>query len=181
MTIMNIFAHNIKYVYLTNWISLQSTPANYKMEGNKTLHILLADDDEDDRSFFQMALDKLEFPGNLKTVRDGEQLMDYLDEYSDSLPDVLFLDLNMPRKNGSECLNEIMASDKLKQLPVIIYSTSLNDTIGNVLYNQGAHYYVQKCEFNELAKLLHKVLTEMIETKFVQPARDRFFVNFVSV
>lgn len=178
---MNIFAHNIKYVYLTNWISLNSTPANYKMEGNKTLHILLADDDEDDRSFFQMALDKLEFPGNLKTVRDGEQLMDYLDEYSDSLPDVLFLDLNMPRKNGSECLNEIMASDKLKQLPVIIYSTSLNDTIGNVLYNHGAHYYVRKCEFNELTKLLQRVLSEMIHTKFVRPKRDSFVVNFVKV
>lgn len=151
------------------------------MERNKTLNILLADDDQDDRSFFQMALDRLEFPCNLKTLSDGEQLMNYLYKSSDFLPDILFLDLNMPRKNGSECLLEIKESHKLKQLPVIIYSTSINDTIGNVLYNHGAHYYVQKCEFNELARLLHKVLTEIIQTKFVRPTRDEFVVNFVKV
>lgn len=151
------------------------------MEGNKILNVLLADDDQDDRFFFQKALDILEFPSYLKTVRDGEQLMNYLDEYSDSLPDVLFLDLNIPRKNGSECLKEIKANDKLKALPVVIYSTSLNETIADVLYSQGAHYYIQKCEFAQLKMLLNKILTEMIEKKFVRPARDEFVINFAKV
>ena len=151
------------------------------MEGNKILNILLADDDQDDRYFFQKALDTLKFPTYLKTVCNGEQLMACLHNYSESLPDVLFLDLNMPRKNGSECLMEIKASDKLKKLPVIIYSTTTNGTIGDVLYNQGAHYYIQKCEFKELIILQHRVLTEMLETKFVRPRRDEFVINFVRV
>ena len=151
------------------------------MKENKTLNVLLADDDQDDRFFFQKALDILEFPSYLKTVRDGEQLMNYLDEYSDSLPDVLFLDLNMPRKNGSECLKEIKANNKLKALPVVIYSTSLNETIADVLYSQGAHYYIQKCDLAELKTLLRKVLTEMIKTNFVRPAREEFVINFAKV
>ena len=151
------------------------------MKENKILNLLLADDDQDDRFFFQKALDTLEFSSYLKTVRDGEQLMKYLNEYSESLPDVLFLDLNMPKKNGSECLKEIKENDKLKALPVVIYSTSLNETIADVLYSQGAHYYIQKCEFAQLKILINKVLTAMIETKFVRPARDEFIINFAKV
>ena len=151
------------------------------MKENKILNVMLVDDDQDDRFFFQKALDAFEFPSYLKTVRDGERLMNYLDDYSDSLPDVLFLDLNMPKKNGSECLKEIKAKDKLKALPVVIYSTSLNETIADVLYSQGAHYYIRKCEFAQLKILLHKVLTEMIETKFARPVRDEFVINFDKV
>ncbi len=147
------------------------------MKENKILNILLADDDPDDRFFFQKALETLEFPTNLKMICDGEQLMGYLNQCTDSLPDVLFLDLNMPRKNGSECLMEIKANDKLKALRVVIYSTSLQEEIVNVLYRQGAHYYIRKCEFAQLKTLLRKVLTEMIEVKFVRPERDEFVIN----
>ena len=92
----------------------------------KKLSILLADDDKDDRFFFSMALESLTVPTQLAIVLDGEKLMVYLDENSHQLPDVLFLDLNMPRKNGFECLNEIKQNNKLNELLVIIYSTSFN-------------------------------------------------------
>ena len=151
------------------------------MKENKILNLLLADDDQDDRFFFQKALDTLEFSSYLKTVRDGEQLMKYLNEYSESLPDVLFLDLNMPKKNGSECLKEIKENDKLKALPVVIYSTSHNETIADVLYSQGAHYYIKKCELAKLKTLLCKVLTEMIETNFIRPSRSEFTIKVVKV
>ena len=147
------------------------------MKENRILNILLADDDQDDRSFFQKALEALKFLGYLKTVSDGEELMGYLYKYSDSHPDVLFLDLNMPKKIGSECLMEIKANDKLKALPVIIYSTSLDETIADVLYRQGAHYCILKCEFAELKILLLKVLTELIQAKFIRPSRDEFVIN----
>lgn len=147
------------------------------MEGNKILNVLLADDDQDDRFFFQKALDALEFPSYLKTVQDGELLMNYLDQYSDSLPDILFLDLNMPKKNGSECLRAIKTNDILKNLPVIIYSTAINNTIGDVLYAQGAHYYLRKCEFKELKLLLKKVIAEMIQANYIRPSRDEFVIN----
>lgn len=85
------------------------------------LNILLVDDDKDDRFFFARALKALSIPTILVTISDGEQLMSYLSKNSEQLPDVLFLDLNMPRKNGNECLSEIKLNKKIKQLPVILY------------------------------------------------------------
>src|SRR5215203_94230 len=100
--------------------------------------ILLADDDEDDCMFFKEALDELSLPVSLNTVGDGVELMDFLKSNLINLPHVLFLDLNMPRKTGFECLSEIKQNEKLKQLPVIIYSTSANPDVIESLYNNGA-------------------------------------------
>ncbi len=83
----------------------------------KQLNILLADDDTDDCVFFKRALKELAIPISLTTVHDGEQLMDFLANKTNELPHVLFLDLNMPRKNGFECLSEIKSNEKLSQLP----------------------------------------------------------------
>lgn len=141
------------------------------------LSILLADDDKDDRFFFDKALKSLPFPTQLTTVEDGEQLMNYLSENSDNLPDVLFLDLNMPRKKGSECLLEIKQDPQLKDVPIIIYSTSLHEDVADILYKDGAHYYVHKTDFEQLQKTLHLVLTRLIEKKFIRPARDKFILT----
>ena len=99
---------------------------------DKHLNILLADDDIDDCKFFSDALDALPVSTNLKTLNDGEQLMNYLFENSDSLPDVVFLDINMPRKNGLDCLLEIKTNSKLKDLPVVILSTSNSEEKKNL-------------------------------------------------
>jgi CheY-like chemotaxis protein len=138
------------------------------------LNILLADDDADDRYFFEKVLKALPILTRLATVNDGEKLMTYLFENSEKLPDVLFLDLNMPRKNGSECLLEIKHNEKLKHLPVIIYSTHMHEKDAELLYRKGAHYYIRKTDMIELAKALHYVLDLMIEDKFIQPAKDKF-------
>lgn len=123
------------------------------------LSILLADDDKDDRFFFSMALEALTVPTQFAIVMDGEKLMAYLDENSHQLPDVLFLDLNMPRKNGFECLSEIKHNKKLKQLPVIIYSTSFEQDVVNLLYKNGAQYYIRKpAEFSQLKKLIQQTV-----------------------
>ena len=145
------------------------------------LDILLADDDRDDRFFFDKALKELPIPTQLKTVEDGEKLITYLSQHPLKLPDVLFLDLNMPRKNGSECLAEIKSNEKLKQLPVIIYSTSLHEDVADLLYKNGAHYYVRKTELTELKKILLHVLTLMIERKFIRPSRKEFVVQLEKV
>jgi CheY-like chemotaxis protein len=88
------------------------------------LKILLADDDTDDRFFFEKALNELSLNTHLTTVHGGEQLMEYLLENTKNLPDVLFLDLSMPRKNGIECLSEIKENKQLEAVPVIMFSTS---------------------------------------------------------
>lgn len=112
--------------------------------------ILLADDDKDDRFFFSKAINQLPHIPELEVVTDGEELMSYLKSRHANLPDVIFLDINMPRKNGIECLNEIKQHEKLKHIPVIIYSTSGYDNIAESLYYKGAHYYLQKCDYFDL-------------------------------
>lgn len=144
---------------------------------NTPLNILLADDDSSDRFFFEIALKKVPIATNLTTAKDGEKLMEFLSQNSEHLPDVLFLDLNMPRKNGSECLKEIKADEKLKQLPVIIYSTSLLDTVADALYEQGAHYYLRKRDLDELEKILHYIFTLIVKNKFTRPERDKFILG----
>lgn len=144
---------------------------------NTPLNILLADDDKDDRFFFAKALKEISIATNLKTVNNGERLMDYLDRNSERLPDALFLDLNMPRKNGAECLAEIKSKKKLQQLPVIIYSTSLNDSIADVLYQKGAHYYLRKRDLDELTEILEHIFVLMIKHEFARPTRKEFILN----
>jgi CheY-like chemotaxis protein len=114
------------------------------------LNILLADDDVDDCIFFKKALGEIQPSVNLTTVRDGEQLMHYLSTNILHLPDVLFLDLNMPRKNGFECLCDIKEDEKLKDIFVVMFSTSYprdenyeKDMISRLL-KIGAHLFIRK-------------------------------------
>jgi len=138
------------------------------------LQVLLADDDIDDRSVFETVLKELPMATLLETVGDGEELMIYLSENSGNLPDVLFLDLNMPKKKGSECLAEIKGNAKLKRLPVIMYSTAVYDDIADRLYNNGAHYYFRKTDMVRIQNLLHHVLSLLVENNFARPPRDKF-------
>ncbi|PWB27015.1 response regulator [Flavobacterium sp. HTF] len=142
-------------------------------------NLLLADDDEDDCAFFKEALDELHLPVSLVTVNDGVQLMDFLSEKSvDNLPDILFLDLNMPRKNGSECLTEIKKIEKLQQLPVIIFSTSLDINIVDLMYEKGAMHYIRKPgDFSQLKKVIGNALAVTTENNFNQPAKEDFILQ----
>lgn len=125
-----------------------------------TLTMLLADDDLDDCMLFNEALEEIEMPTNLTVVHDGEQLMDYFISNINHLPDALFLDLNMPKKNGISCLKEIQLIDELKELPVFIFSTSYQKEIEEYLSQNGAKYFIKKPnEFNELKHVLQLALT----------------------
>ncbi len=140
------------------------------------LHVLLADDDKDDRFFFNKALETIPILTNLTIVEDGEQLMTYLIENSEKLPDVLFLDLNMPRKNGLECLSEIKHDQKLKKLPVIIYSTSGYFDVTEDLFNKGAHYYFSKTDVDGTKVILHHILNLILESSFSRPTSEQFIL-----
>ena len=146
---------------------------------NKTHHdLLLADDDIDDCIFFEDALKELPISATLSTVNNGIQLMNYLLAKSDNLPDVLFLDLNMPRKSGIECLTEIKMIDKLKDLPVIIFSTSFNTEVVDLFYQKGAHYYIRKPgEYEKLRKVILEAVTLTSQNKLTQPTRDKFILH----
>ncbi|MBI2720762.1 MAG: response regulator [Bacteroidetes bacterium] len=113
----------------------------------KKFHFMLADDDSDDRMFFEKAIKSLDLPTKVSFAEDGVELIDFLTENIDDLPDVVFLDLNMPRKKGDECLREIKRTPKMQNMPVIMYSTSQHEDVADVLYESGANYYVRKPDY----------------------------------
>jgi CheY-like chemotaxis protein len=158
---------------LFNWLPM-------KPSSKPAVRILLADDDRDDRYFFKKAIEEIPFATHLTIVVNGQELMDYLSENLNHLPDVLFLDLNMPCKNGLECLDEIKQNPKLKPVPVIIYSTSLRQETADTLFKSGAHYYMHKCEYDELAKSIENVLALLADNKG-QPRREDFIINWQEI
>jgi CheY-like chemotaxis protein len=123
------------------------------------LHIMLADDDEDDRLFFKEAFEEVKIKYDITTFNDGEQLMHYLNHDENALPDIIFLDLNMPRKSGMECLREIRRNDRLKRISVAIYSTSSSEQDIEDTFVAGANVYIKKPnDFNMLKKVLSDVV-----------------------
>lgn len=106
-------------------------------------HIILAEDDEDDSLFFEEALNTVSDPPVLVRAKDGVELTELLTEHS-PLPDLVFMDLNMPRKNGAQCLMEIREQKNLYKLPVIVLSTSNSQDIIDQMYESGANLYIQK-------------------------------------
>jgi len=125
--------------------------------------VLLADDDVDDCLLFEEALEEIPFTTSLSVVNDGEQLLKRLFS-SNELPDVLFLDLNMPRKNGFDCLQEIKKHNRTKDVPVIIISTSFDPDIVQLLFSKGARYYICKpARFENLKAVIRKGLALLLD------------------
>jgi len=145
----------------------------------KQLNILYADDDTDDCHFFKEALDELRLSTHHSAVHDGEQLMQYLADETIELPHVLFLDLNMPRKNGTECLSEIKSDARMKELTVIIFSTSFEQAEVNQLYKDGAHFYIHKpSDFTLFKKIIKRAFISLIAQKNIsQPAKENFVLT----
>lgn len=123
------------------------------------IHIILADDDEDDRLFFTDAFSELKINTKVNTYNDGVELMNYLNSDEAILPQVLFLDLNMPKKNGIECLHEIKADKKFDDIAIAIYSTSSSEEHIEETFVSGANIYIKKPnDFEALKKVLSDVV-----------------------
>jgi len=145
------------------------------MTSTRVWTILLADDDEDDCFLFQEALQEITLPTRLTTVRDGEQLMHALSK--SETPDVLFLDLNMPRKDGLQCLIEIRQQEKYKKLPVIIFSTSNQPDAVDKLHQAGAQYYIRKpSNFEHYRKVISQAMVRIAEHVTTNPSSRDYFV-----
>ena len=140
---------------------------------NTPINILLADDDADEQHFFETAVKELPFEITLKTVKNGAQLMDYLSNNCGSLPDVIFLDIIMPRKNGLECLLEIKHNEFFKRIPVIMYSNSVGDEYIRKSYKGGAFNFFRKGIYVELTESINKLLINLSGSAD-QPSEDKF-------
>lgn len=122
--------------------------------------ITLADDDEDDRLFFTDAFDELKINTIVNTFKNGKELLDFLEHPESVLPNIIFLDLNMPILNGIDCLKEIKKNDKFNNIAIAIYSTSSSDQDIENTFVLGANIYIKKpSDFNTLKKVLSDVVT----------------------
>ncbi len=141
-------------------------------------YILLVDDDPDEHLLFQDALKELPDSPRLMYARDGQQLMQLLNDDKTRLPAIIFLDLNMPRMTGFECLQEIRKSSRLNQIPVVIFSTTSQTQAIDKVYEQGANYYIRKP--NTFA-MLKEVIERMLEIDWnnnnTQPSKENFVLN----
>jgi CheY-like chemotaxis protein len=114
----------------------------------ENIKMLLAEDDEDDCSFFRQALLESRIGSELRVVTDGWQLMEFLlDQLNQYIPDIMFLDINMPGMDGKSCLREIRRQEKFIGTPVIILSTSTRLKDIEETYRDGANRYFSKLLF----------------------------------
>lgn len=123
------------------------------------IYIALADDDEDDRLFFTDAFSELKINTKVQTFNDGLALMNFLNS-TNIFPNILFLDLNMPIKNGIECLEEIKKNSRFNDIAIAIYSTSSSEEHIEETFVKGANIYIKKpSDFATLKKILSDVVT----------------------
>lgn len=144
------------------------------MKGRQTITILMADDDEDDCMLAREALTESRLANELHIVNDGEELMDYLYQrgqyaknHSAPRPGLILLDLNMPKKDGREALKEIKADPHLRQIPVVILTTSKAEEDIYYTYNLGANSFIIKpvtfAGLVEVMKTIGKYWFEIVE------------------
>lgn len=132
---------------------------------HKLVTILMADDDPDDRLLMEDAFAEIRLENPLDFVVDGVELMDYLHRrgdyvhlYEAPLPGLILLDLNMPRKNGREALDEIKRDEKLRKIPIVILTTSKAEEDLLASYNLGANSFIVKpVTFDKLVEVIRAV------------------------
>lgn len=135
------------------------------MKTTKSINLLIADDDPDDRMMTQAALEESYLLNNLYFVENGQELMDFLKrrgKYTDPAtsprPDLVLLDLNMPRKDGREALMEIKADPELRSIPIIVLTTSKSEQDILKSYDLGVNCFISKpVLFEELIEVVRSI------------------------
>jgi len=139
------------------------------------LHVLFVDDDSDESYLFNEALEQAGLNIKLSRAKDGNDLLSFLK--TEPLPDIVFIDLNMPYKDGLEALIEIRKDPQFEKLPLVIYSTTQNTSHIDSSYKHGASLFVIKPNtFNGMVEIVKKVCTIDWEN-FSTPKREDFLVT----
>ena len=144
----------------------------------KPITILMADDDEDDRRLTREALLEGRLANDLRFVENGEELLEYLrhqGQYAESCcprPGLILLDLNMPRKDGRTVLKEIKSDPELRQIPVVVLTTSQADEDIFKSYDLGVNSYIVKpVTFDALVDILQTLEKYWFEIVELPPDR----------
>ena len=126
------------------------------------IRLLLVDDDPDDRMLFLDAVEEIDNTIACTIATDGQQALEMLKNVKYPLPDFIFLDIRMPRVNGKNCLYEIKRDERLRHLPVIIYTTSRGVEESKELQKMGAYHFISKpFDAKEIYYLISFVLEEL--------------------
>ena len=141
------------------------------MTNRKAIRILIADDDADDRMLMLDAFEEASLSNPIDFVEDGVELMEFLkhegkyaDREDDTLPGIILLDLNMPRKDGRTALREIREDDRLRPIPIVVLTTSKSDEDILRTYNLGVNSFITKpVTFDKLVELVQVIGKYWIE------------------
>lgn len=147
-----------------------------EVKDHRTKHVLIGEDDDDDFYIFSSAISELPYTIILTRAENGEILIRLLDEKN---PDILFLDILMPTKDGRQCLREIRRNSKYDLLPIIIYSSISDFREIEFCYREGANLYAIKPEsFSDLKAILDSIFSIDWKKKLLYfPPLSEFIVN----
>lgn len=144
--------------------------------GQELTYVLLAEDDDDDYLIFSLAVDDItSVRVALKRAENGDILMRLLDEKH---PDLLFLDLLMPCKDGRQCIREIRSNSKYDSLPIIVYSSMSDLESIEFCYREGTNLYARKpSSLSDLKSILEKIFAMDWKRMLYYPPMSQFVIN----
>jgi len=146
-----------------------------KTSNYDSLNILLVTDNKEDSKLLRNAIETAQVDHDLHDINNAEKLMDYLSESNVNAPHLIFLDLNMARKKGMECLAEIRANQKFNNTAVAIVSTSSTKTDINNAFFEGANIYIRKpSDFEKLKSIMADTLAINWQYHSAQFNRENF-------
>lgn len=142
----------------------------------KPQNIFLVDDDEEDRELFSEALSQVDESIRLTEMSSCFKLMETLDNPEAPKPDIIFLDMDIPKFSGLECLKKLKASKKIKNLKIVVLSTYSHPQYIDEAYKNGAScYYVKPSRFAKLKEIISDALQGNWKNQL--PNKRRFFIN----
>ena len=142
---------------------------------NEKMDLLLAEDDIDDVLSFELAMKEMSFSYILRNAVNGDLLFDLLKE---RIPDILFLDILMPCKEGTACVIEIRKNKEYNNMPVIMYTSMKSPDYIDECYKNGANFYLVKSNsIHELAENLKKIFSIDWKNLMYYPPKHQFVLS----
>ena len=137
-----------------------------------TICFFLVDDDADDQEIFSLALQGVKASTRLEFANDGVEAITRIQNDTSFLPHCIFIDLNMPRMNGQQCLQELRKIDRISQVPIVMYSTTVHPQYLKDALHYGATDFIEKpITIEELTESLSKVF-HMLKDSFAVITRS---------
>ena len=135
------------------------------------IKIILVDDDDDDYDLFSHVLERQTYNTSLQRVTDCDSLMEKLNNTMQALPDIIFLDMNLPKKSGLEIMKLIKEQARVNEIIIAIYSTTCIEKVADELYELGANFYITKpVKFSDMRRVIESALGTIsnVEIKYVR-------------